>query len=259
VAVTSAKSISAVFALKKHEVRVVRLGKGAATVTGTGIICGSACSEPLETGTEVNLTATPEPGSVFGGWSGGGCSGTGTCEVSIDNAPVDVTAMFNIVGALSIDIGTIGTRITIAGSGFGDRKGKIFVGDTPTKIITWEDSSVVFEIRPPVIPGPYTVTMHQKDEKFFAAMAEGEVFTIKSPENIAVSAVAGLPGDQIEVTGNYFGSKKGKIFLEDPVTGWVKSCRIVTWSMDQTTERARLSLPCPNLRGMCRASQRLTR
>jgi len=246
VAVTSSKSISAVFALKKHEVRVVRLGKGAGAVTGTGISCGSDCSENLETGTVVSLTATPEPGSVFGGWSGGGCSGTGACEVAIDNAAVDVTAVFNIVGALSIDIGTIGTRITIAGSGFGDRKGKIFVGATPTKIITWDDSSVVFEIRKPLIPGPYSVTVQQKkSEKFFAAMGEGEVFTIKSPEGISVSADAGLPGDQIEVTGNYFGSKKGKIFLEDPVTGWVKSCRIVSWSMDQTTGESSVIFAVP--------------
>jgi hypothetical protein len=33
----------------------------------------------------VTLTATPETGSVFSGWSGGGCSGTGTCTVTMSS------------------------------------------------------------------------------------------------------------------------------------------------------------------------------
>jgi hypothetical protein len=33
----------------------------------------------------VRLTATPEEGSAFSGWSGGGCSGTGTCTVTMSS------------------------------------------------------------------------------------------------------------------------------------------------------------------------------
>jgi len=43
----------------------------------------------------VTLTATPDPGSIFGGWSGGGCLGTGTCSVTM-NAATSVTATFNV-------------------------------------------------------------------------------------------------------------------------------------------------------------------
>ena len=39
---------------------------------------------------------TPSPGSVFVGWSGGGCSGTEPCAV-IGNVPVTVTAVFDPV------------------------------------------------------------------------------------------------------------------------------------------------------------------
>lgn len=248
VAVTAAKSVSAEFTLKKHKVNIGKPGKGAGAVTGKGISCGADCSEDLEYGTVVSLTATPEPGSVFGGWSGGGCSGTGACEITVANAPIDVTAMFNVIGALSIDTGTIGTQISIAGSGFGDKKGKVLVGDTAAKIITWSDSSIVFEIRKPLIPGPYKVTMQPRQQKFYATMGESDMFTVKAPENASVVTDFGLPGEQIEVRGNYFGSKKGKIYLEDSASGWVKSCRVVSWAMDQTTGESSVifAVPKPN-------------
>ena len=39
------------------------------------------------------LTATADPGSTFAGWSGGGCSGTATCTVTM-NSDTAVTATF---------------------------------------------------------------------------------------------------------------------------------------------------------------------
>ena len=45
-------------------------------------------------GQVVTLTATPAFASEFSGWSGGGCSGTGTCQVVMD-ADTAVTATFS--------------------------------------------------------------------------------------------------------------------------------------------------------------------
>jgi hypothetical protein len=42
----------------------------------------------------VTLSATADPGSEFTGWSGSGCSGTGTCKVTMTSAK-SVTAGFN--------------------------------------------------------------------------------------------------------------------------------------------------------------------
>jgi hypothetical protein len=74
---------------------VARAGTGAGTVTSApaGIACGSDCSEAYASGAGVTLTATAAAGSVFGGWSGGGCSGTGACTVSM-TASRSVTATF---------------------------------------------------------------------------------------------------------------------------------------------------------------------
>jgi len=70
-------------------------GSGAVTSVPAGIDCGSDCSEAFRYGTEVTLTAVPGTHSSFAGWSGGGCSGTGTCQTTV-NAAGSVTATFDI-------------------------------------------------------------------------------------------------------------------------------------------------------------------
>lgn len=76
---------------------VVKSGGGSGTVTSdpAGIDCGSDCSASFANGTSVTLTATPAPGSTFAGWDSAGCSGTGTCTVSMDQAR-EVTATFGL-------------------------------------------------------------------------------------------------------------------------------------------------------------------
>jgi hypothetical protein len=54
--------------------------------SGSGLItCNdTACAASYPEGEEVSFTAVPLAGSSFSGWSGGGCSGTGTCKVTIE-------------------------------------------------------------------------------------------------------------------------------------------------------------------------------
>jgi hypothetical protein len=63
-----------------------KFGKGNGTVISdpAGISCGDGCSQSYEEGTVVTLTASADPGSVFVGWSGGRCSGTETCVLTMD-------------------------------------------------------------------------------------------------------------------------------------------------------------------------------
>jgi len=77
---------------------VVKLGQGSGTVIGapSGIICGASCSANYPSNTAVTLTATPATGSVFSGWTGGGCSGTGTCTIAL-TANTSVQGQFDLV------------------------------------------------------------------------------------------------------------------------------------------------------------------
>ena len=79
-----------------HTLNVSTTGTGAGTVTGSGISCPGNCSASYANGTVVTLTATPASGSMFAGWTGGGCSGTGTCQVTM-SSDQSVTATFNAI------------------------------------------------------------------------------------------------------------------------------------------------------------------
>ena len=83
-----------------HTLVVNKTGTGSGTVTSNpaGINCGADCSEAYLTSTSVTLTATTAAGSTFTGWSGGGCSGTGTCIVTMAS-DTSVTANFNLVSS----------------------------------------------------------------------------------------------------------------------------------------------------------------
>jgi hypothetical protein len=81
----------------KFKLTVKKTGTGSGTVTSSpaGIECGSTCTAEFEEGKEVTLSASPATGSIFAGWSGSGCSGTGTCKVTMSTAK-EVTATFTL-------------------------------------------------------------------------------------------------------------------------------------------------------------------
>jgi len=94
--VTANHTISASFAMNTYILTVTKAGTGTGTVTSspTGINCGSVCSEAYNAGTVMTLTALPDTNCTFTGWSGG-CSGTGTCFLTIDAAKT-VAATFTL-------------------------------------------------------------------------------------------------------------------------------------------------------------------
>jgi hypothetical protein len=95
VTMDAARSVTANFAVKTQQLRIGLSGTGSGTVTSepAGIDCGSACFAYFTYNTVVTLTATPVAPSTFAGWNGGGCTGTGTCQVTM-NADQQVSAAF---------------------------------------------------------------------------------------------------------------------------------------------------------------------
>ena len=84
-------------------VRTTGTGSGNVTSNPAGIDCGSAnnaCSATYTNGTSVTLTATPDPGSFFVGWSQA-CSGTQLCALNMV-ADRQVVATFNLLPVLNV-------------------------------------------------------------------------------------------------------------------------------------------------------------
>ncbi|MEW5802651.1 MAG: Ig-like domain-containing protein [bacterium] len=76
---------------------LTKAGTGTGTITSSpsGIDCGADCTEGYAQGTVVTLSAAAAAGSTFTGWSGGGCSGTADCILTM-NEDTDVTAAFTL-------------------------------------------------------------------------------------------------------------------------------------------------------------------
>ncbi len=108
VTMSAAATVTATFALKRFQLAVSLAGNGTGTVSSRpdGFGCGPACVA-YDAHTMVTLTATAGSDSTFAGWSGGGCSGTGTCVVTTD-ALVSVTAAFALQQAV-LTVGVAGT------------------------------------------------------------------------------------------------------------------------------------------------------
>lgn len=89
----------------QHEISVFKEGTGSGVVTSSpaGISCGSSCKAGFEEGETITLTATPDAGSYFAGWTASSLSsaptfvncdgGTEPCTVTL-NDDVEITGFF---------------------------------------------------------------------------------------------------------------------------------------------------------------------
>jgi hypothetical protein len=89
------KNCIASFNLQNYTLNVDRTGTGTGTVTSSplGISCGVDCTQNYSSNTVVTLTASPDAGSTFAGWSGDPDCSDGVVTV---NTGKTCTATFNI-------------------------------------------------------------------------------------------------------------------------------------------------------------------
>jgi List-Bact-rpt repeat protein/fibronectin type III domain protein len=94
-------------------------GRGTITSNPIGLNCGSICTASFSSDSPVTLTANAASDSIFSGWSGGGCSGTGSCVLTLSSS-TSVTANF-----ASSPPPTSSLSVTMAGSGQGNVTGGV--------------------------------------------------------------------------------------------------------------------------------------
>lgn len=93
VTMSEPRAVAATFTRTHYTLTVARTGTGSITSAPAGIDCGTVCKSSQPLNTTVTLTAVPADGMRLSGWSGSGCSGTGTCTVTM-SAARSVSATF---------------------------------------------------------------------------------------------------------------------------------------------------------------------
>jgi hypothetical protein len=105
--------------LKTPTLTVSKTGTGTGSVSSSpaGITCGGTCASSFDYGTVVTLTATPDAGSVFTGWSGGGAR---TALRGVGDARLP-TAIVHPADLLA-DVSKTGTGPLVSSSPVGNNK-----------------------------------------------------------------------------------------------------------------------------------------
>ena len=123
--------------------------------------------------------------------------GPATVAVWVSTGPVNQPE----VGSIGPTVGEPGMQVTIAGKGFGASQGQVLFGSTGANIISWSDTSVVFDV-PSVADGVYQVQL----EDASGNMANTIQYTVNEanliPVTFTVNNAYTNPGDNIYVTGN---------------------------------------------------------
>jgi Divergent InlB B-repeat domain len=200
-------SVTANFDLTPKTLIASKAGTGSGKVTSTpaGIDCGSTCSHQFASGQAVTLSATPDSGSGFTGWSGG-CSGTAACHVTM-NADTAVTATFDKIayrpdGAIATGSGAFsgdniynltGTNQTKAAKG--KRNTTVTFrwrvqndGNTPDTMVLTRGANSVAGFTTTYLVGTTNVTKAVNAGTFQKSVAAGRSFTVTVQVKVLSSA-----------------------------------------------------------------------
>ena len=119
--------------------------------------------------------------------------------------------------------GTVGTEITIAGSGFGTKKGKVLIQKVAAAVLQWMDGLIQCRLTKSLVPGSYDVSIQPKGG---SPVLFDNGFTVRAPEIDSVGPTSGSAGEAVTIYGLFFGTKKGKVTLGG------KNCKVSSWAMD---------------------------
>jgi hypothetical protein len=85
-------------------------------------------------------------------------------------------------------------------------------------------------IKKPLPPGiAYDVVLQLKEPKGVDPITLPGAFTMMAPEIGTVDPNTGAKGTEVEISGNFFSTKKGKVYLGE------KKCKVSSWGMDSIT------------------------
>jgi List-Bact-rpt repeat protein len=119
-----------------YNLTVSNNGSGHITSNDGSMNCNGTCTQPYEAGSQETLSAWPDGAWVFTGWSGAGCSGTGTCTVSLTH---DQSVTANYLPVYYLSVNTTGNGSVRSSDGFincPSNCGSPYVANTPVTLIS---------------------------------------------------------------------------------------------------------------------------
>jgi len=131
--------------------------------------------------------------------------------------------------------GTVGTVVTITGSGFGEKRGEVLLGSEKSKVLAWSDAEIIFMVDKPQHPDEYAITVLLQGDKNPAEPIMFEAFAMQRPR--ITSGELLLDGAAVTVVGAFFGDQKGALrlgYVEGQAGGdvVVADPKILDWSMN---------------------------
>jgi hypothetical protein len=131
--------------------------------------------------------------------------------------------------------GTVGTQVTITGSGFGEKHGEVLLGEEKCKLLEWSDTQITFMVDKPQPPGGYPVTVLLQGDKKPTEPLTFEAFAMRRPRINPGELLH--DGATATIVGAFFGDKKGALrlaYLEGGAggEGVIEDPKILDWSMN---------------------------
>ncbi len=164
------------------------------------------------------------------------------CPVGDDDDDDDDVCPFN----LSPQQGTTGTVITITGSGFGDRKGIIRIGDWKAKVLEWTDTMITVKHVQQIKPSTRDVTVLPLigNYEYGEPIVCEDAFTVLPPSISSINPGMGACDDEIIIQGMYF-STVGKFKVYIKVEGYWKKPEVLYHNMDPVTGESQCAFRVP--------------
>jgi hypothetical protein len=140
--------------------------------------------------------------------------------------------------------GSIGTEFTIKGSNFGSRKGNVSIDGMKLKVIDWKSDSILCKLTRPLPPQTYDLMI--KPFRKIPILYES-AFTVNPPLIYLVDPVEVAESELVTIHGMYFGTKRGKVYLEYDHVGISRkiNCKISSWEMECKTGESMISFIIP--------------
>jgi hypothetical protein len=171
------------------------------------------------------------PGTATVGATVGSVSGTTSVTVTPAATPPNIATV-------TPTSGTIGTPVTITGSGFGDARGSgiVWLGSIYGNVSTWSNTQIVATVAAGSTSGMVQV-------KQGGSWSNAIPFNVDAPIILSVSPTSGLPGTTVTITGSGFGSVSGSVWLgtaNGVVLGWDDAHVVAQVAPDSTSGVAQI-------------------